>query len=55
MAEITVPVRKFLRLFDYMERVGIDVSAVAATVDDTGGVAYAEVHFKTLTRKSRAS
>ena len=24
MAEITVPAKKFVRLFDYMERIGID-------------------------------
>lgn len=33
MAEITVPVKKFLRLFDYLEQIGVDVQAVAATLD----------------------
>lgn len=33
MAEITVPARKFQRLFDYLERIGTDVTAVAATVE----------------------
>ena len=33
MAEITVPAKKFVRLFDYMERIGIDVPAVAASVE----------------------
>ena len=33
MTEITVPAKKFMRLLDYMERIGIDASALAATVD----------------------
>jgi AraC-like DNA-binding protein len=33
MTEITVPAKKFQRLFDYLERIGIDVPSVAATVD----------------------
>lgn len=33
MAEITVPAKKFQRLFDYLERVGIDVAAIAASVE----------------------
>ncbi len=33
MAEITVPAKKFMRLFDYMARIGIDVPAVAALVE----------------------
>ena len=33
MPEITVSAKKFLRLFDYASRVGIDVPALAATVD----------------------
>lgn len=33
MTEITVPAKKFLRLFDYLERVGIDAATVAATVE----------------------
>jgi hypothetical protein len=35
MNEITVPAKKFQRLFDYLGRVGIDASTVAATVDLT--------------------
>ncbi len=35
MTEITVPAKKFQRLFDYLGRVGIDSRAVAATVDLT--------------------
>lgn len=33
MAEDTVAAKKFLRLFDYMERIGLDVAEVAATVE----------------------
>jgi AraC-like DNA-binding protein len=33
MAEITVTAKKFHRLFDYLERIGLDVPALAATVD----------------------
>lgn len=33
MSEITVSARKFLRLFDYIERVGLDVDAIVATVN----------------------
>ncbi|MCB1704032.1 MAG: helix-turn-helix domain-containing protein [Halioglobus sp.] len=33
MAEITVSAKKFLRLLDYMERIGIDAAALAAAVD----------------------
>jgi AraC-like DNA-binding protein len=33
MDEITVPAKKFLRLFDYLERIGIDAQAIAAEVD----------------------
>ncbi len=33
MSEITVPVRKFLQLFDYLERLELDVNAIAAAVD----------------------
>jgi AraC-like DNA-binding protein len=33
MAEITVPAKKFHRLFDYLERIGIDAPKVAATVE----------------------
>jgi len=33
MAEITVPAKKFQRLFDYLERIGVDACAVAASVD----------------------
>jgi AraC-like DNA-binding protein len=33
VAEITVSAKKFLRLFDYLERVGLDVQAIAAAVD----------------------
>jgi len=33
MSEISVPARKFQRLLDYLERVGLDVTAIAATVD----------------------
>lgn len=30
MSEISVPARKFLRVFDYLERIGLDVAAIAA-------------------------
>ena len=33
MSEITVSVRKFLRLFDYIQRIGVDVDAVVASVN----------------------
>jgi AraC-like DNA-binding protein len=33
MSEITVTVRKFTRLFDYLERVGLDSQAIGATVN----------------------
>ena len=33
MSEITVSARKFLRLFDYIERVGLDVDDIVATVN----------------------
>lgn len=33
MAEITVPAKKFLRLFDYLERIGVDTQPIASTVD----------------------
>lgn len=33
MTEITVPAKKFMRLLDYMERIGIDAASLAATVD----------------------
>lgn len=33
MSEITVAARKFLRLFDYLERIGLDVEAISAMVD----------------------
>lgn len=33
MAEITVPAKKFVRLFDYLERIGLDPQAISATVD----------------------
>ena len=33
MSEITVSARKFLRIFDYIERIGLDVDAVVATVN----------------------
>lgn len=33
MSAITVPARKFTRLFDYLERIGLDVPAIAATVE----------------------
>lgn len=33
MGEITVPAKKFLRLFDYLERIGVDIQMVAAKVD----------------------
>lgn len=33
MAEITISAKKFMRLLDYMERIGIDAPALAATVD----------------------
>ena len=33
MGEITVPARKFARLFDYVQRIGLDVHAIAAAVD----------------------
>jgi hypothetical protein len=43
-----------LRVVDYvrrnLEREGYDFEL---NLDDTGGVAYAEVHFRTLTRKSQ--
>lgn len=35
MTEITVPAKKFQRLFDYLQRIGIDAPSVAATVDLT--------------------
>jgi AraC-like DNA-binding protein len=31
--KITIPARKFARLFDYVERIGLDARAIAATVD----------------------
>ena len=33
MSQITVPVNKFLRLFDYLERIGLDVDAIARSVN----------------------
>ncbi|MCB1695480.1 MAG: AraC family transcriptional regulator ligand-binding domain-containing protein [Halioglobus sp.] len=33
MSAITVPARKFMRLFDYLERIGLDVPAIAAAVE----------------------
>ena len=33
MSEISIPAKKFQRLLDYLERVGLDVPAIAATVD----------------------
>ena len=30
MSEISVPARKFLRVFDYLDRIGLDVAAIAA-------------------------
>jgi len=33
MSEISVPAKKFLRLLDYLERVGLDVKSIAATAD----------------------
>ncbi len=33
VSEITVPVKKFLRLLDYLQRVGVDMDAIAATAD----------------------
>lgn len=33
MSEITVPAKKFLRLLDYLERIGLDVQTVASAVD----------------------
>ena len=33
MSEITVSARKFLRLFDYMQRIGVDVDTVVASVN----------------------
>jgi len=33
MSEIAVPARKFQRLLDYLERIGLDAAAIAATVD----------------------
>jgi len=33
MTEISVPAKKFQRLLDYLERVGLDVKTIAATVD----------------------
>lgn len=33
MAEITVPAKKFMRLLDYMERIGIDAPTLAAKVE----------------------
>ncbi|MEZ5573328.1 MAG: AraC family transcriptional regulator ligand-binding domain-containing protein [Halioglobus sp.] len=33
MAEITVPAKKFQRLFDYLERIGVDVESVAVSVE----------------------
>ena len=33
MTEITVPAKKFVRLFDYLQRIGIDAASVAATVE----------------------
>jgi hypothetical protein len=32
MSEITVPAKKFLRLFDYLDRIGLDAQAIAAAV-----------------------
>lgn len=41
------------RVIDYVQRRLIeDGYDVEVNVDDTGGVAYAEVHFRTLTRKT---
>lgn len=37
MSEITVAVRKFLRLFDYLEKLGLDVESIAAAVDLSHG------------------
>lgn len=33
MSEITISAKKFVRLFDYLERVGLDVPAIAATAN----------------------
>ncbi|MEE4146885.1 MAG: AraC family transcriptional regulator ligand-binding domain-containing protein [Halieaceae bacterium] len=33
MSDISVPAKKFQRLLDYLERVGLDVKTIAATVD----------------------
>tara|TARA_R110002049_G_scaffold156512_12_gene321575 strand:- start:6983 stop:8068 length:1086 start_codon:yes stop_codon:yes gene_type:complete len=33
MAEITIPAKKFMRLLDYMERIGIDAPRLAETVE----------------------
>ena len=33
MSEISIPAKKFQRLLDYLERVGLDVKTIAATVD----------------------
>ena len=45
-----------LRVVEYVrESLKKDGYDFELNLDDTGGVAYAEVHFKTLTRKSRAS
>jgi AraC-like DNA-binding protein len=37
MSEISIPARKFVRLLDYLERIGLDVQAIAATVDLSPG------------------
>ena len=43
------------RVIDHVQRRLIDDGYdVEVNVDETGGVAYAEVHFKTLTRKAGA-
>lgn len=33
IGKVTVPARKFTRVFDYVARIGLDVEAIAATVD----------------------
>ena len=33
VGKITIPARKFLRLFDYIARIGLDAEAIAVTVE----------------------
>jgi hypothetical protein len=44
-----------LRVVDYVRRkLTVEGYDFVLNLDDTGGVAYAEVHFRSLTKKTRA-